>query len=407
MSRAYRSPQIFKYGPEVDVYLAKEGAVAQAVDNQTIFLSSSLFRMNAHEQRLIVLHELAHLEQFARRGNDPTRSLEDEAWEAAYAWNAGKRFRIRGRAKGTLNALAIIEGGDRGHPSAPSWYQSNPVEPIGNKSSITVTKTVVVDPMTIESIFDAIIEGKDQEVVIVCHGIEDGLLIPFVAGSKFNAVQSPVLRLASDHQVDVGGAKIPAVSDKDVAPQISEDDAKRLRMKMNKVRAMQLKHVAFRACDMGKSPGSTLAAYKDLFGAKSVSAPDLLDSYGQFKPLMVSDVIKFPNLYKDLKGVKNVQGWLKVRRGQGYRAWADHEVGFGYKHVDTINYQIESLAASNDKFAGWVRAHVAQSPGSDNTVVYHGMEDDPKSIANPNSAVIYFIKDEAFVKNIVYYDGSM
>jgi hypothetical protein len=357
--------------------------------------------MSRAERRLIVLHELAHLQQLARAGNDPTHSLEDEAWEAAYAWSNGKHFRVRGRARGVLNAVAIVEGGDRGHPSAPPWYKSNPVEPIGNKSSINVKDVVVQDPMTIESIFDAIINKKDKEVVIVCHGIADGLLIPFVPGSKFFAVQQPVLRLASDHSVNVGGINRPVFADKDVANQISEDDAKRLRLKMNQVRKLGLEHVAFRACDMGKSPDVTLSSYRDLFGAKSVSAPTLLDSYGQFKPTMVKDMKGF----RDLRGVKDVKGWVKVKRAEGFRAWSDHEVGFGFKHVDTINFKIESLAPDNDKFAGWVRAHIAQSPGSDNLTVFHGMEDDPKSVADPNSAVMYFVRDESFINNIVNFAG--
>lgn len=378
-----------QFGPRVDEYLVSEGAVAQAVDQGTILLSSSVFRMSAAERRVILLHELAHLRQLARPGNDPTGALEGEAWEAAYAWSAGRTYRVRGRGRKRLNAIAIIQGGERKHPSAPPWYSSNPVEPIGNKATITVKGVVVQEGMTIESIMDTIIDKKDKEVVIVCHGIADGLLIPFIAGSKFFAVQEPVIRLASDHSGKVGGINLPVYSDKDVAHQLSEDNVKRLRLKMNRVRALKLDHVAFRACDMGQSPDSTMSSFRELFGAKSVSAPKLLDSYGQFKP----------EIGKDIKA------WAKARRKEGFRAWIDHGVGFGIKHVDTINYKIRSVTPNNSTFAVWVRAHVADRPGGEPLVAYHAMEDKKERVPNPEAPVIYFVRDDAFIANIVFYAG--
>src|SRR5262249_7819464 len=95
-------------GTHVDRYLSAEGALAQAVNANTIFIHSSLLRMSSSGQSLVLLHELAHLRQLASLGNDPVRVLEEEAWEAAYAWAAGRSYSVRGKAWTRLNALAII-----------------------------------------------------------------------------------------------------------------------------------------------------------------------------------------------------------------------------------------------------------------------------------------------------------
>jgi len=381
-----------QFGARVEEYLAAEGAVAQAIDQETILLSLSVFRMSADERRLILLHELAHLRQLANAGNDPTRALEEEAWEAAHAWSAGRSYRVRGRARGPLNATAIIQGGKRGHPSAPPWYSSNPVEPIGNKSTITVKKVVVQEDMAIESIMDAIIQEKDKEVVIVCHGLASGLLIPFIAGSKFFAVHDPVIKLASDHAGTVGGINLPVYADNAVANQLSEADVKRLRLKMNQVRALKLEHVAFRACDMGQSPDGTMVSFKELFGPKSLSAPKLLDTYGTFKAEIN----------------ERVEAWAKQKRErEKFRVWIDRGVAFGVKlwAKDTTQFEIICRAPDNKTFAAWVMAHIADRPGTDNEVVFHGMMEKMESAADPNTPIEYFVRDAAFIANIVNIAG--
>ena len=83
-------------GSGIDSFLAMEGALAQAVNLNTLLISSEVLRMSPFQRTLVILHELAHTEQLARPGNDPVRALEEEAWEAAHAWMEGQCFRIRG-----------------------------------------------------------------------------------------------------------------------------------------------------------------------------------------------------------------------------------------------------------------------------------------------------------------------
>ena len=304
MNCSHHGDVAIRWGALIDGYLASEGAIAQAVDCSTILVGSAAFGMNFSGLRLLLLHELAHVYQLARPGNDPVPSLEYEAWEAAHAWAAGRPYRIRGRARHRMNALAIIQGGDRGHPSAPPWYRASPAEPIGNKSKIVVTDVVVQRAMTLESIMDTIIERNQKQVVIVCHGSPEGLAIPFVLGSSVGAESSNISRLSADRVLkNRDGNNTPITPDDGMSHQISQERIKSLRVKMNQVRGIGLDHVAFRNCDMGKSL-DTLDGFRLLFGAQSLSAPKLTDSYGTFTPVINKDI----------------KPWVDARRRDGFRA---------------------------------------------------------------------------------------
>src|SRR2546423_485190 len=152
MRSSHTSRVTIHCGARVDDYLLSEGAIAQAVDQNTILVGSAVFRMNFSDRRILLLHEVAHLHQLAKPGNDPVRSIGEEVGDGAHAWASGRLYRVRGRARHPLNALAIIDGGANGHPSAPPWYGSNPVEPIGNKSAITVDEVIVQETISLDSV---------------------------------------------------------------------------------------------------------------------------------------------------------------------------------------------------------------------------------------------------------------
>lgn len=377
-----------RWGAGIDGYLASEGAIAQAVDRSTILVGSAAFGMDFSGLRLLLLHELAHVYQLARPGNDPVRSLEDEAWEAANAWAAGSPYRIRGRARHRMNVLAIIQGGVRGHPSAPPWYDAHPAEPLGNKSKIVVTDVVVQRAMTLESIMDTIIERNQKQVVIVCHGSSEGLAIPFVHGSSVGAESSNISRLSADRVFkNRDGHNTPITRDDGMSHQISEKAIKGLRVKMNQIRDIGLDHVAFRNCDMGRSV-ATLDEFRLLFGAKSLSAPKLKDSYGTFTPVIN----------------KEIKTWVDARRRDKFRVWIDHGVAFGMRLSKTIaqtEYEIVCRAPDTGTFRAWMKAHVSDSLPDTLSVVFHGMED--RYVSDPTAPVIYFIRDREFADNIVFF----
>jgi hypothetical protein len=386
-----------RVGPAVDSYLQSQGALAQAVDRETVLASSSVLDMSSFDRRVILLHELAHVQQMATPGNDPVRALEAEAWEAAYAWLEGRPFRIRGRARAPLNAIAIIQGGAKGHPHAPAWYQASPVEPIGNKSTIKVEGTTLLESINLEAILDQIISSKATEVVIVCHGDGSGLAIPLRQGATVGAVKEAITILSADRRGEeepelAGGAKTvtPARSDEDasVVTKLREPEVKTLRAKMNQVRGMKLKHVAFRACNMGISPRETMKTFRSFFGAASVSAPTEFDSYGRFSPSIGGDQ----------------EAWARSKKRDHFEVSVSGRVAFGTRDkANPVEYDIVANAASRDLFRAWVSEHVGDGAWGANGLVYHGVK--VRHRASPTAPTVYFVRDIEFILSIVHYAG--
>jgi len=156
---------------------------------------------------------------------------------------------------------------------------------------------------------------------------------------------------------------------------------------MNQVRAMKLKHVAFRACNMGIKV-ETLETFRFFFGAASVSAPTQFDSYGRFSPSIGSDVA----------------AWAKSKRKSGFHISVDEGVAFGTKATDNgLVYSIVAHASSRDAFRAWVRKHVADGAWGANGVVYHGVK--VLHPLGPDAPSVYFVRDEPFVANIVNNAG--
>ena len=56
-------------------------------------------------------------------------------------------------------------------------------------------------------------------------------------------------------------------------------------------------------------------------------------------------------------------------------------------------------------FEEWVKAHIADRPGSDNEVVYHGMVIDPR-ILLPDEPAVRFVRDESFINAIIQHAGG-
>ncbi len=378
-----------RFGLRVDSYLQPMGAIAQAVEDNTILVSSTLLSMHPFDIELVLWHELAHLQQLARPGNDPENALETEAWEAAWTWAAGNSYRIRGRGRGRLNALAIIQGGPKGHPHALPWYRTNPLEPIDGSSVIAVKDAMVTDVMTLEAILDAMLANQDAtEIVIVSHGSGVGLAIPVSPGARSGAEAQIILALSADRsreEVEYGTKiKTPIKSVKDVADltMLTEDKVNILRTKMNQVQKMNLKHVAFRACNMGGNK-DTMVAFRNFFGAASVSAPRLFDSYGKFAPAIVG----------------GLEDWAKAKRRKGYHISIDNDVAFGIKNTHNfIVYTIESAATSKDAFKDWVADHIADGAWGSEGVIYHGMVAEH---AAPTEPIVYFVQDTEFKNQLV------
>lgn len=378
-------------GPDTDRYLESEGAIAQALDNSSIRISSKLLKLSPARQQLILLHELAHLHQLAAPGNDPVRALEAEAWDAAYAWIEGRSFTIRGKANSPLNAMAIIQGGKEGHPHAPIWYSRSPIEPIGDKSTITVKKVAIHEAITLETVLDQMLAAKGEtEFVVVCHGSGAGLKLHLQRGSTAGAEKDVIFQLASDRPgkelaIDGSTSVTPTKTDEDLATltRLSQTQVAALRAKMNQVRNLQLKHVAFRACNMGISP-DTMEAFQKFFGAASVSAPVAFDSYGRFAPVI---------------GV-NVEAWAKAKRKSGFHVSIDGGVAAGTRDAGSaLVYNILAASHTKEEFRAWVKNHIVDGGWGSTGVIYHGVK--VLHTLSVNAPSVYFVRDQEFIDGLV------
>lgn len=377
-----------RFGARIDRYLEAHGALAQAYDGQTILASSRISSLCRLDRRLLVLHELAHLQQLATPGNDPERALEEEAWEAAHAWAEGLRFRIRGRARAPLNATAIIQGGKVGHPDAPPWYVGNPLEPVGGQNTIEIKKSIVLDTLSIDSILDQIIASKESEILIVNHGTPDGLMTTLFDDSTSLIAKEMISFLSMDkpstEQNDiVGSIKLPAKSDSEVATIAKTTEARVvvLRKKMNAVRAMKLKHVAFRACDMGNS--DTMEIYQRFLGAKSISAPTEFDTYGHFT-ISTGDINQ----------------WASQKLKTGFNVWIEGGVAFATsKHYTGVHYQIEGKGTGRDAIFSWVKTHITDHVDL-NKIIFHGIK---TTVMTPTDQNVFFVKDAGYKSRIASY----
>jgi hypothetical protein len=380
-----------QFGSDIDSGLERAGAIAQAVDPHTIHVSSRLLSLPASCQRMILLHELAHLQQLASPGSDSVASLESEAWQAAEAWSQDRHYQIRGRARGVLNALALVQGGDKGHPHAPIWYAKSPVEPISAKATITVKSVVTQEVMTLESLLDGMLAGKgEMDIVVVCHGSGGGLALPLMKGATAGAQSEVILALSADkpgEEVSFDGSKMktPAISEESLQTltRLSLHQVQSLRTKMNSVRALKLKHVAFRACSMGINK-DTMQAFRALFGAASVSAPKEFDSYGVMTPNVDPSPAR----------------WAETRRKQGFHITVEGNVAYGTKDSgDNFKYAIGIAGTTKDVIKAWTKKHIVEDGWGPNGIIYHAIKVlHPLSRTSPS---VHFIKDTEFIQSLV------
>ncbi|MCC7285108.1 MAG: hypothetical protein IT503_02910 [Burkholderiaceae bacterium] len=183
-------------------------------------------------------------------------------------------------------AIAFVDTG--AHRAAVSWYSSGCPEPAGTASALIVTRSIGIDDISLGKLLDRILSSASQgtDLIVVGHGRETGLSMRLLPTSQVRARADVISQLAADRpRPDSLFGSTPAVSPANAAAicMATEHQVEELREKMNRVRALTLTHVAFRACKMGQRP-DILLAYKRFFGCKLVSAPDLRDTYGVISP---------------------------------------------------------------------------------------------------------------------------
>jgi hypothetical protein len=275
---------------------------------------------------------------------------------------------------------------DRGaHHHAVDWYQSGPSEPSGNGLTLTADDVVGRPSITIDSVLTEILSRAQRgaDVVLVCHAREMGLAIPLIRGGPVRARLEAIGPLASDHEITIDGMTLPGPSAAAIAPilMMTESQVTALRQKMNQVRALGLRHVALRGCNVG-SWLHALGTFREFFGCQSLSGPTLRDTYGVIPPRTIADVPRWLGTHSTrwhtfLDGAQGSQVGIATRGGES----------------EEHSYDIELAGQTALALQSWGTRHLGRPVTG--SFFYHGMW---RTSAAPGSPRILFIGDEAYTE---------
>jgi hypothetical protein len=252
-----------------------EDTLARATDPETVALAPVWWALPPPARLAVIAHELAHIVQLARKGDDPVEALESEAWDAAVAALANKRFDIRGAASRPLDAKAFVAANMA--PAKP-YYDSFPQEPIGTNASIAVDSATLV-AATASALFSTLRRNcrRGDVVLIVAHSSEHGVALRLVAGSQFglNVENTNRIMTALDRPQ---AARAAAVGELARDARLTGEAASALLADIAAVRALGLAAVHFRGCNLGAWE-DTPRTFRQLFGCPLVTGLKLRSAY--------------------------------------------------------------------------------------------------------------------------------
>jgi len=195
------------------------------------------------------------------------------------------------------------------------FFDAHPLPP----KSMSVSPTQVVDSgdLTFAGLLRAVIKTKASELALVAHGYYDGsgILLPINKGLG----PTKGTKLGILNQLAASKRKPTEKEEGEFESNDSEIDE--LLDLMMQVRAMKLKVVEWRSCDLGKSP-ATLKQFREFFGADKMGAPRLENNFG-VAGVNIRPFDQIPNrydfgftkyYYPDKKNTK-VMYYLKLENG--------------------------------------------------------------------------------------------
>lgn len=254
--------------------------LARAVDSETVVLNPAWWAMSPPVRLLVLAHEVAHTVQLARGGGDPPRELEREAWEAAAAALAGRRFEVRGAASRALNARAFVAANMA--PAKP-YYERFPQEPVGDRQSVAVDSVEQI-AATASALFATLRRDcrRGDTVLIVAHSSEHGVALRLVAGSDFGLNVDNVNRIMRV-LARPEATRAAAVAELARDARLSAEAASGLVADIAAVRALGLAAVHFRGCNLGAWE-DTPRTFRGLFGCPLVTGLNLRSAYASMSP---------------------------------------------------------------------------------------------------------------------------
>ena len=282
-------------------------------------------------------------------------------------------------------AIVIIDAAAHAH--AADWYNFSQGEPSGNGLTLTSDAVVPLRNLTIDSVLDEIIRRARPggDVVLVCHARDMGLALPLITGGPVRARTEAIGQLAIDQPTSDPVLTTPAISVAEAAPvlMMSEAQVTALRAKMNQVRALHLRHVALRGCNVG-TWSDTLPVYKRFFGCNSLSGPRMRDTYGDINPgAPLPDLTRWSaqhhhwHIFYD--GPAGNQVALATNGGQ----------------TEEHSYQIALAYQATQGLQDWGTRHLRRSVSG--PFFYHGMWE---TSAAPGSPRIHFIGDSDYTSHL-------
>lgn len=282
--------------------------------------------------------------------------------------------------------MALILIDRRAHRHAGDWFETSPSEPSGNGLALTTDEVVRFPHITMDRVLTEIVSHgrRGGDVMLVCHARELGLAIPLINGGAVRARSDAIGQLAHDRPTTVDGITAPGVSAADAAPvlMMREGQVTGLRQKMNQVRALGLRHVALRGCNVGAWSNS-LGVYKEFFGCRSLSGPTLRDTYGVVPPRTVSNLTRWLAAHSRwqtfVEGTEGSQVAVATRGGQ----------------TEEHSYSIELAAQTAAALESWGTRHLGGAVSG--RFFYHGMF---RTYAESGSARILWIKDAAYAERL-------
>ena len=277
----------FLIGGAVDARLSALGALAQAADRETVWLSSLVFRLPLANRFRLVAHELAHTIQLRQGGKDDLALLEEEAWEAAEYALHGLPFTIRGKGVHPMCAVGFTD--DTKLKFAYPYYNKNNkvgYEPVSDKSVVKVSPVYPLKNMTVISLLNEIATRckKGDDVLIACHSAAKGVAIPLATGSNIFFSEDVALEMSKTlRNTKKITAKEKAVKASANILSLSPNTAAQLYKAAKKVREKSINKVHFRGCNLGQWK-LTLMRFKDLLSCNDITAVDLYSQFSKWAP---------------------------------------------------------------------------------------------------------------------------
>jgi|SRR5690348_1153923 hypothetical protein len=232
------------------------------------------------------------------------------------------------------------------HPAAGAFYTTFQWEPVAAGREIRVERVREIRHLTMETLLDEIPAqaGAGGIVFVVFHGTERGLSMPLIRGSHVHANAEVMALLDS------------ARSDGELAPILRFGDhhgrggerVRELREKVQAVKQLRLSCVELRACNTGAYREAMQTA-KDFFGAGTLGAPDIRDSYFTIDPGSPNPNASF------------WQRWLRSHpRNHTYEVPANGKLALAVRLTAHSAFQTSALVNQTSAVGFWIDTYLSR-----------------------------------------------